>query len=220
MSTKYQSSLGIPSNLLQNFIIDAEGNSEFTVLDLLFCPHVSDKNFDCETDKPPKASASLVGKKGSFRWGALSLPPIHKLVQIATSNKTFESIEVMCSMPTSEMHLRAVGHPMHKNQKDSICIQISVKITLVDQAHPFVEVYIQPRAILQNKLPISIFVRTPMPFTFSPPNDKGICFHSIFDLHDHVTHRLDPHQSIEIFSPGPSLSITAMCAVSNAEYLS
>lgn len=215
MSTTYPSSLGIPSNFLHNFGTNSDGFSDLTSLDLLFCPHASDKDFDYEKDKPPRASMSLVGNRGAFRWGALSLPSISKLVQIGSSNKPLESIEVVCSMPTDEMNLRGVGNPMHKNQSDSMCIQITVKITLVDKAHPFVEVFIQPRSILENKLPVSVFVRTPMPFTFSPPNDKGICSHSTFDLHDHVTHRLDPQQSLEIFSPGSSIAITAMCAVSN-----
>jgi len=214
MPTKYPSSVGIPTNLLHNFVIDTEGISDYAATDLLFCPHSSDREFDFERDTPPRASTSLVGNRGSFRWGALYLPSVAKLVEIGSGNFPAYSTEVACFMPREEMHSRPVGKSISMNHGDYICIQISIKVTLVSQAHPFVEVFIQPRTIIENKLPVSILVRTPMPFTFSPPDEKGLCTHSPFDLHDHVNHRLEPQQAIEIFSPGSSIAIRSMCAVS------
>jgi len=212
MSSKYSSSLGIPCNLLHNHMTSPDAFSGRTGLDLLFCPHISNEDFEYEKDEPPQASISFVNKRGAFRWGVFSFPFVSKLVESGSSNKLFESFEVVCSMPTDELSLRGVGNPIHNNQSDSMCFQLSMKITLVDKVHPFVEIFIQPRSILENKLPVSVLVRTSMPFTFSPPNDKGICSQSTFDFHEHVSHRLDPQQSLEIFSPGSSIAIKTMCA--------
>lgn len=211
-STKFASSLGISADFLFNFVSDSAGTSEVSLLDILICPHASDLEYDSTKHAPPRAATSLVGHQGSFRWGAISIPNISSLVKKANSKKSIETIEVLCSMPSEEMRLREVGKPMIANQSDSLCVQICVKLTMVDQVHPFVEIYIQPRALLENNLPINIMVRTPMTFTFPPPGEKGLVENNSFDLHDQVTHELEPEQCIEIFTPGRFISFTAMCS--------
>lgn len=114
--------------------------------------------------------------------------------------------------PCRATKLTCVQWVVQTNSKNSLCIQICIKVTLLSNSLPFVEVFLKPRLTLTNQLPIYILFRTPMKYTFSPPNHNGICSLNSFDLQEHVTHRLDPEQAVEVFTAGHSVTINTIFA--------
>lgn len=94
-------------------------------------------------------SADLVGMFNIFQ--------LEQLVEMATSDSGQRIIEVAChplSQRTSSPHA-------------SLAMNVCFNVSLVDEAHPFVQLSIMPRLILTNRLPIEIMLRTPMPHTFN-----------------------------------------------------
>ena len=154
----------------------------------------------------PMLSSDHKAEEASLR-GEVVLPDLRSLVQIATSNSFVQSFDVTCAP-------RDAGQ-----QYGPMVVQICCKVTLVDNSHPFVELFLQPRALLQNNLPVSILVRTPMPHTFSASpkmmrHDASVKSERAETgaVPGQSIHLLDPFSSIKIFTPGPSIAITAKCA--------
>mmetsp|Transcript_2476 Transcript_2476/g.5220 ORF Transcript_2476/g.5220 Transcript_2476/m.5220 type:complete len:2925 (-) Transcript_2476:1534-10308(-) len=150
----------------------------------------------CLQISPVLENSDNVGLAGMF-----NLPPLESLVEIATSDESRRIIEVACS-PISR------GNPC-----SSLAANICCKVSLVDGSHPFIELFIEPRAILKNKLPVSILLRTPMPHTFIS-SDMSQPEHSYHDVQDpnYTAHRLRALESVEVFTPGPSIAISMRCA--------
>ena len=84
---------------------------------------------------------------------------------------------------------------------DPLVVQIHLNLFLSNEMHPFVEVCLEPRASIENKIPVAIQVQTPMPHTFSlkAPTPKIGGKDSLYTL--------QPGDRIEIFTPGPSIAI-------------
>lgn len=66
--------------------------------------------------------------------------------------------------------------------------------------HVLIDVSLEPRSIIENKMPLAMKIRTLMPQTFSTcqkeMNEKG------------TTYCVSPNERVEIFTPGPSIAIT------------
>lgn len=86
---------------------------------------------------------------------------------------------------------------------DTFVARVKVVASLIRE-HPFVEICIAPRALILNKIPLSMSIRTPMPHTFSEQ-----CVIGGEDSYD--THHLSPNGCMEIFTPGPSLAVSLRC---------
>ena len=84
---------------------------------------------------------------------------------------------------------------------DPFILRASILVKLVDGRFPSLEISLEPRAILQNMLPVSIHVRSPMPHV------NGLTSpHAESDLHE-----LGTESRMEIFTPGPSIAIMIKC---------
>ena len=74
---------------------------------------------------------------------------------------------------------------------------------LLAGGHVVIDVSLEPRSIIENKMPLAMKIRTLMPQTFSTcrketnPEDKE------------TTYCLYPNERVEIFTPGPSIAVTA-----------
>lgn len=134
--------------------------------------------------------------------GMFNLPSLHSLVEIAKSDETRRVTQVICS-PSSRGN----------NRSSSLAANICCKVSLVDRSLPFVELFIEPRVVLQNKLPVSLVLRTPMPYTFIS-TDSIETEHSdeLENDPNYTTHRLKTLDSVEVFTPGPSIAISMRCA--------
>ncbi|KAL7576943.1 hypothetical protein ACA910_006700 [Epithemia clementina (nom. ined.)] len=86
---------------------------------------------------------------------------------------------------------------------DSFVVQVRVVGRMVDQQHPCLDIFLEPRALIENKLPIPIGIRTPMPQTYSTEyssDSKG------------TTHELDPDKAMEIYTLSQSIAISVKCS--------
>jgi hypothetical protein len=86
---------------------------------------------------------------------------------------------------------------------DPFVIQAKVLVCLVDDV-PYMQVTLAPRALIRNRIPLSMSIRTPMPHTYSE---------NMFQEADkpYSVHHLDPGKCVEIFTPGESLGISLRC---------
>jgi hypothetical protein len=82
----------------------------------------------------------------------------------------------------------------------SFIFQVVVSMILINGKDPVIEIIIEPRAMLYNKVPICIALTTPTPHVFSRSQEQIV--HG-----ENVNHSLDQNEHIEIFSPGPSIAI-------------
>jgi hypothetical protein len=85
---------------------------------------------------------------------------------------------------------------------DPFVLQVSLTITLLDKEHLSYHVFLQPRAVIENKMPVAISLKTPMPHTFSLSSSDD-------SSGKDVIHNLGPDGRVEVFTPGPSLAVTA-----------
>lgn len=133
-------------------------------------------------------------------FGMFNLPSFQRLLGITRTESSRRVIEVVCS-PASRT-----------SRNSSLGANISCKVTLVDEAHPFVELFIEPRVILRNSMPVSLIVRTPMPHTFISAAHQPDDTHGESEDPNFTTHRIRPLESVEVFTPGPSIAISLKCA--------
>jgi len=149
-------------------------------------------------------------------FGEVVLPSLGSLVQIATGNSCVQSFEVTCTPRSRD----------RGQQQDAVTVQICCRVTLVGSYHPFVELFLQPRALFQNNLPVSVMIRTPMPHTFSAmtkqvpvaerKNEDETYFQDIgldvSSMAGQTIHVLQPFETLKILTPGPSIALAALCA--------
>lgn len=159
------------------------------------------QNFTLDTSETLCIQMSPV-LEDSALVGMFNLPHFDSLVKIASSDESKTNIEVICSPASSP-----------GNRTSSLSANISCCVSLVDGSHPFVELFIEPRAIIKNKLPVRAILQTPMPYTFlsawMPQRD---CTSDESEDPNYTVHRLMPLESIEVFTPGPSLAVSIRCA--------
>ena len=136
--------------------------------------------------------------------GMFNLPHFERLVQLATPDETRIIIEVSCSPATRDSHV------------SSLVTNVCCKVSLVDGSHPFVQLFIEPRVALMNKLPVNVILRTPMPHTFlsSDVSEQEDSQSQMSDPNfpNFSIHKLGTLGSIEVFTPGPSIAISMRCA--------
>lgn len=138
--------------------------------------------------------------------GEIVLPPLRDIVAHAHTGEATSRLDVTCKSPRNE------------NQKkdgarlpDPFSLQVRLKANLVDRNYPFIEMFIEPRLVLENSMPISITVRTPMPHTFKArekPNDKDEGNTKGYETY----HELAQSEFVEVFTPGPSIAISVKCS--------
>jgi vacuolar protein sorting-associated protein 13A/C len=72
----------------------------------------------------------------------------------------------------------------------------------VDGHVPALNIFLEPRAVLENTLPISMTIRSPMPYIFREAKIEG---------EGNETYILDQLSRLEFFTPGPSIAIAIKC---------
>ncbi|CAJ1900990.1 unnamed protein product [Cylindrotheca closterium] len=80
---------------------------------------------------------------------------------------------------------------------DPFVVQVLLKGTLIDDKTMNIDVFLEPRAVIENLFPIDISIRSKMPHTFSL---------SARDSND-GDHRLKPGNRVEVFTRGDALAI-------------
>lgn len=126
--------------------------------------------------------------------GDFQLPPFEAYYKIATSRSPSKSFEVACYDHSNQRN---------KSDNEAFILKMRCKVTIVDDL-PDVELYIQPRLILQNLMCINVFAKTPMPFVYK----DGCANRFIKD----GTERIEPFETLEVYSPNKSIKFSFKCA--------
>lgn len=84
---------------------------------------------------------------------------------------------------------------------DPFVVQVLLQTTLIDDSSIYIEVFLEPRAIIENFFPIGINLRSPMPHTFSSAARETV-------LGNDFVYDLQPGDRVEVFTPGPSIAVT------------
>lgn len=178
-------SFGVPMDCLRTYDVSTSINAGLT---LLVSPHIH------KSDPKPNAVDTFVNKSSSEMWGVVALPPPYALMEMASGDDSKTSYEVICTTMNVE----------HGSGEIPLVAQAIVEVKLID-FQPFIEIYLQPRLVLENRLPVSLFARTPMPYTydsFGHGGNKGGNFE------DQSIHCLAPFDTLNIFTPGPAIAVS------------
>lgn len=145
----------------------------------------------------------------SFNKATLSLSIAPKLHGIADADSHVGGIEISLEKSMFQKEKSRIASSFDVSCRcagaDSLVVQVRIIATLLDGS-PFVEVTLAPRALLHNRIPLSMSIRTPMPHTFS--QDHAV---SVGPSETYQVHHLAPNDSVQVFTPGPSIAISLRC---------
>ncbi|KAL7469473.1 hypothetical protein ACHAXS_009736 [Conticribra weissflogii] len=127
-------------------------------------------------------------------FGTLIIPPLQELMNMMGSGKD-NVVEVSCS------DVKDTTFP-------PLIASVRTKVSFTGDPHPFIQLLIEPRAIMVNKLPVKTLVRTPMPHTYQAAGPE---IHADKKSNE-IVHSLNNNDTIEIFTPGPSIALSMKCA--------
>jgi hypothetical protein len=173
---------GIPLELTSQFWSEWDERGE-AILSLIFIPNL---------ENLPEGSTLSGGVKLSVSKQSFS-----RLAGNIVSNK----FDVTCRPLSREDASTQIPPP----PLDSFIFQTTICMKLVDSAYPSLDIRIEPRAILSNKLPLNIEIRSPMPHIFA-------LYGSITESSGESTYELAPDSFLEVFTPGPSIAIMVKCS--------
>uniref|UniRef100_A0A6V2F3X9 Uncharacterized protein n=1 Tax=Ditylum brightwellii TaxID=49249 RepID=A0A6V2F3X9_9STRA len=186
-SSKSSSSVGVPVSYLSNSNTKEKDSSQdepFVTLELF---------------------PSYPGRDGNIiTCCSFPIPSLSTLKEQANSCDQIKTYDVTCytqghseEMDTSDDHLTG----------ESITLQVGCKISLLgSKDNPFVELFLKPRALLQNLFPLSLSVLTAMPIGV-----RGHLEGDIKEAGDANMCNLLPDEIIEVYATDPCLSFSVKC---------
>lgn len=132
-----------------------------------------------------------------------STPILHGIIVISASLDDLKK----SSDGTMISKFDVVCSPDHSQTRVSspLIVQVVQKTTLTKDNEAQIDVTLEPRAMIENKFPIKIHLRTPMPHTFSSSPHEEV-------LGKDVIYSLDTGDRVEVFTPGPSIAMTMKTA--------
>jgi vacuolar protein sorting-associated protein 13A/C len=147
-----------------------------------------------------------------FLGGDIVLEPSLAFLQGRPGKKESHRFEVVCRSESSQAALS------DSRWRDPLAVVVRSEVSLVDGNIPSIEIFLEPRALIENNLPVSISVRTPMPHTFNtskpfdqtggdPDDERRALVDSSDTIHDVL-----PGNAIQIFTPGPSIAVAIKCS--------
>ena len=141
----------------------------------------------------------------------LGITPCLSVPQVPNNSKLKGSIDIAASLRQIKNSQKSIFIGKHdvtcRPEKDTgqiiypFAVQVVLKMTLVDKTHAQIDVRLEPRAIIENKIPVDIQVRTPMPHTFGTSLKGDV-------VGNDTSYVLQQDDRIEIFTPGPSIAVT------------
>ena len=84
---------------------------------------------------------------------------------------------------------------------DPFVFQVVTEVMLVGKEDLSIDVFLEPRVTIENNLPLTISLRTPMPHTFSASKKEPT------SKEETTEYYLEPSGFIEVFTPGPSIAV-------------
>ena len=110
-----------------------------------------------------------------------------------------------------EKHIEVTCHPFPLDDTagterpigcDSFVFRALISISLVEGRFPSLNIYLEPRATLENMMPFSIDIKSPMPHIVGRASSEG--FNDAFEIKS--------GSFIEVFTPGPSIAVMVKCS--------
>jgi vacuolar protein sorting-associated protein 13A/C len=175
VDSKKTKRFSVPVPLLSDFCKDWESYGSGTVT-LRLRPSITKAESGIDNNHQPSGNVDLTAS----------------IIELRRSNKgrLRTKVEVTCR---SHDQLGMNVHPF--------VLQVVLSMQLLADEQVSLSVSLEPRAIIQNRIPLAMKVRTPMPQTFSTAKkEEGET--------EGVTYALEPQDCVEIFTPGPSIAIT------------
>jgi len=173
VDSKKSKSFSIPIPLLTGFCKDWESRGKGK-LTLRLIPLIS------EFEK----SAHAVELSGKFDLMASLLE-----LRRAPDGLIKSNMEVTCRS-------HELGREIHP-----FSLQVVLSMMLVADENVVITVSLEPRAVIENRIPLPMKFRTPMPQTFSKSRKEEV-------ENKETTYELEPDARIEVFTPGPSIAMT------------
>lgn len=115
------------------------------------------------------------------------------------TSKLKTRIDVTCRDTQNEAMVTA-DHKL----SDSLGVRILATVEQIGVDFFTMDLSIEPRIVIENKLPITLSLRTPMPHVYSELR-RDLCNEK------ESTHSLQPGERLEVFTPGPSIAVTMRC---------
>ena len=139
--------------------------------------------------------------------GEVVLPSLREVVAHAASGEATSRLVVTCKSPRNFSEKRDGAR-----LPDPFSLQVRLKAILVDRKYPFIEIFLEPRLLLENRMPTNITLRTPMPHTFKAmANNKKIEPEGRKEGYE-TYHELAQGEVVEVFTPGPSIALSVKCS--------
>ena len=115
---------------------------------------------------------------------------------VATEERLLWRGDVVCR---PENHTMQQGELM---RADSFVLRARIFGRLIDRQYTTLDIFLEPRAIIKNSLPIPLSIRTPMPHTYS---------RRCREVESNTFHDLGPDDEMEVYTVGHSVAISAKC---------
>ena len=129
--------------------------------------------------------------------GVLSINTSLDQLRKSGDGRMVSKFDVVCKRETLE-----------KKSISPLVVQVILSTALTSDDMLQIKVRLEPRALVENRFPIPMQVRTPMPHTFSSSPHTEI-------LGNDMIYSLQTGERIEIFTPGPSIAVTLKTADSS-----
>lgn len=136
--------------------------------------------------------SGLQGVEGSL-VGRIDIQANLRSLRKAENGRQISKFDVSCSLRDKS------------RSSSSFVVQVLLKMHLTPDKEVCVEACIEPRALIENRFPVPIKIRTPMPHTFSSSIQEPV-------LGSDVIYCLEKGDRVEVFTPGPSIAISVKTA--------
>ena len=134
--------------------------------------------------------------------GEYSIPTCQALLISATGNYYHTSFDVICRREDIVTRYDEDNHGL-------FVLQVDMKVTVIKERFPFIEIILKPRATLMNITPVALSIRTRNPHTYML-SDTSIVMYQDGCANESI-YKVAPNEGIEFFSSGASVAISVKC---------
>jgi vacuolar protein sorting-associated protein 13A/C len=138
--------------------------------------------------------------------GEVEIPSLRDVITNSGAGESMQRLDVTCRSPRN-----------FSDKKDGVrlsdpfVLQVRLVASILDRNHPFIEIFLEPRLLLENKIPVRLTLRTPMPHTFKSKASLETRGAGDSEGHD-IYHELAQGDLVEVYTPGPSIALSVKCA--------
>jgi len=142
--------------------------------------------------RPLIGEIDSVSKNCMDLWGEVSTHVSLQEMRRAPNGQIKSNVEVTCHR---KENLNRDVHPL--------TLRVVFTMKLLAGEHVIIDVSLEPRSVIENRIPLPMKIRTPMPRTFST------CQKEEESKEKYTTYCVNPNERVEIYTPGPSIAIMA-----------